>query len=212
MKAYLELKNQPLPNYEANSLLTTVQKSAREHGYHSAIWYGIIRWKDHVLGRLGRNLPWNGMRIQMQRWRGVKVGKHVHWGTDVTVDAPYPYFLVVEDGAALAGNNQVLTHIKPSKYFSKCMSSYVAPVIVRKNAWVGAGVTLMPGVEIGEGAMISAGSIVNTDIPPMVLAGGNPAKVIMDFSRFLKQNYSPEEFDKIVSQRASKFKQFNKEK
>lgn len=210
MKAYLELKDQLLPNYEAEGLWATIHKSAREHGYHSALWYGFIRWKDHVLGRLGQTLPWNGLRIRMERWRGVRIGKHVHWGLNNVVDAPYPYFLVVEDGAALAGNVQVLTHIKPSKYFSRCLTSHVAPVIVRKNAWVAVGVTLMPGVEIGEGAMVSAGSIVNTDIPPMVLAGGNPAKVIMDLSRFLKQNYTPEEYERLLKEREAKFKEFRK--
>ena len=210
MKAYLELRDQLLPNYEAEGLWATVHKSAKEHGYKSALWYGVIRWKDHILGCLGKSLPWNGMRIKMQRMRGVKIGKNVHWGSDITVDAPYPYFLVVEDGAALAGNNQVLTHIKPSKYFANCFTSHVAPVIVHKNAWVGVGVTLMPGIEVGEGSMISAGSIVNTDIPPMVLAGGNPAKVIMDLSGFLKQNYPSDEFERIVSERAAKFKQFKK--
>lgn len=210
MKPFLELKRQDLPHYKADSLWRTVRRSAKEHGYRSVIWYGIIRFKDNVFGSWAQTLPWNGMRIRLQRWRGVSIGNNVHWGSGVSVDAPFPYFLIVEDGAALAGNNVVLTHIKPSDYFARCIDSFAAPVIVRKNAWVAVGVTLMPGVEIGEGAMVSAGSIVNTDIPPMVLAGGNPAKVIMDLSRFLKANYSPEEYHRILEERATKFKQFRK--
>lgn len=210
MKPFLELKRQEIPRYKADSLWRTVRRSAKEHGYRSIIWYGIIRFKDNVFGSWAQTLPWNGLRIRLQRWRGVSIGKNVHWGTGVFVDAPFPYFLVVEDGAGLAGNNMVLTHIKPGDYHSRFIDSFVAPVIVHKNAWVAVGVTLMPGVEIGEGAMVSAGSIVNTDIPPMVLAAGNPAKVILDMSRFLKDNYSPEEYQRILEERAQKFKQFRK--
>lgn len=211
MKAYLEFKKQPLPNYEADGFWASIHKSAKEHGYSSFLWYTVIRLKDHCLNFWSRSMPWNGVRIKMQRWRGVTIGKHVHWGTDVTVDAPFPYFLVVEDGASFAGNNYVLTHNKPTHYMSRCMASYVAPVIVRKNVWMAVGVMLLPGVEIGEGAIITAGSVVSKSIPPMVIAGGNPAKVIADISDNLRDNYTQEEFDHIISKRAKRYKKLFKD-
>ena len=70
MKAYLELKNQPLPNYEANGLWETIHKSAREHGYRSFIWYAIIRLKDHCLNFWSQPTLWDGLKIKMQLWRG----------------------------------------------------------------------------------------------------------------------------------------------
>jgi len=51
-------------------------------------------------------------------------------------------------------------------------------IIIEDNVWLGANSFIMPGVTIGEGAIIGASSVVTKDIPPMCLAAGNPAKVI----------------------------------
>lgn len=51
-------------------------------------------------------------------------------------------------------------------------------VIIERNVWIGAHSIVLPGVVIGEGAVIGAGSVVTHDIPPLVIAAGNPAKVI----------------------------------
>lgn len=53
----------------------------------------------------------------------------------------------------------------------------VKPVEVGDFVWIGAEVILLPGTKIGEGAIIQAGSVVHGEIPPMAIAGGNPAKV-----------------------------------
>ncbi|MFT7032663.1 MAG: acetyltransferase-like isoleucine patch superfamily enzyme [Cyclobacteriaceae bacterium] len=50
-------------------------------------------------------------------------------------------------------------------------------VIIEENVWLGLKVIILPGVTIGEGAIIQAGSCVTTDIPPLAIAGGHPAKV-----------------------------------
>lgn len=50
--------------------------------------------------------------------------------------------------------------------------------IVGSDVWIGHGCTIMGGVSIGDGAIIAAGSVVTKDIPPLSIAGGNPAKVI----------------------------------
>ncbi|MDE6407021.1 MAG: hypothetical protein K2K48_06295 [Anaeroplasmataceae bacterium] len=54
------------------------------------------------------------------------------------------------------------------------------PVIIGDKTWLGANVTVLPGVTIGEGAVIGAGSVVTKDIPPYTVAVGNPCKVVKE--------------------------------
>ena len=60
------------------------------------------------------------------------------------------------------------------------------PVHIKKNVWIGANVTILPGVTIGENAIVGACSVVTKDIPDNAVAVGNPARVIkyLDGSRF----------------------------
>lgn len=52
------------------------------------------------------------------------------------------------------------------------------PIMIKKNAWIGAGATILPGVTIGENAVVAAGSVVSKDVPANVVVGGVPAKTI----------------------------------
>jgi acetyltransferase-like isoleucine patch superfamily enzyme len=52
------------------------------------------------------------------------------------------------------------------------------PLIIEDEAWIGAHVTVLPGVRIGKGAVLGAGSVVTADIPPMAVAIGSPARVV----------------------------------
>lgn len=51
-------------------------------------------------------------------------------------------------------------------------------IVVEDNAWIGADAKIMPGVTIGEGAIVASGAIVTKDVPARTVVGGNPAKVI----------------------------------
>ena len=55
---------------------------------------------------------------------------------------------------------------------------YPPPINIGKKVWIGSNSTILPGVTIGDGAIIGAGSIVTKDIPPNCIAAGNPCKVI----------------------------------
>lgn len=57
---------------------------------------------------------------------------------------------------------------------------YARPISVGDNVWIGAQVCVLPGVTIGDGCVIGAGSVVNRDIPPHTLAAGNPCRVIRE--------------------------------
>ncbi|MBR3836877.1 MAG: acyltransferase [Clostridia bacterium] len=52
------------------------------------------------------------------------------------------------------------------------------PVEIGSDVWIGSRVTILPGVRIGEGAIIGAASVVTKDVPPYAVVGGNPAKVL----------------------------------
>jgi acetyltransferase-like isoleucine patch superfamily enzyme len=52
------------------------------------------------------------------------------------------------------------------------------PIVIKRNAWIGAGATILPGVTVGENAIVAAGAVVNRDVPPNSVVAGIPAKVV----------------------------------
>lgn len=57
-------------------------------------------------------------------------------------------------------------------------ATQVKPIHIKKNAWIGIGSTILPGITIGENAVVGTGSVVTKDVPDNSIVGGNPAKFI----------------------------------
>ena len=66
---------------------------------------------------------------------------------------------------------------------------YALPITIGDNVWIGAGVSVLPGVTIGSNTVIGAGSVVNKDIPGGVLAAGNPCRVIREITEADRLRY-----------------------
>ena len=83
--------------------------------------------------------------------------------------------ITLEDNVQIGPHVTIVTdnHDFDNRYVLKCRS-----VRVCKNAWIGANVTIMPGVTVGENAVIAGGAVVTKDVPANSVVGGNPAKVI----------------------------------
>lgn len=121
-------------------------------------------------------------------------GHHVHFGRNVyanfnltLVDDTHIY---VGDNTMLGPNvviatagHPLLPELREKGY------QYNAPVRIGKNCWLGAGVIVVPGVTIGDHAVIGAGSVVTKDIPPNVLAVGAPCRVLREINKHDQEYY-----------------------
>ena len=52
------------------------------------------------------------------------------------------------------------------------------PILIKQNAWIGAGATILPGVTVGENSVVAAGAVVSKDVPDHTVVGGIPAKFL----------------------------------
>ncbi len=59
----------------------------------------------------------------------------------------------------------------------------MAPVMIKKNAWIAIGAIVLPGVTIGDGSIVAAGAVVTKDVPPHCMVGGVPARIIKNFEK-----------------------------
>lgn len=85
--------------------------------------------------------------------------------------------IVLGDGT-LIGHNVVLATLNHHEDPAKRHILRPAPIVLGKNVWIGANATVLPGVTIGDGSIVAAGAVVTRDLPPGVIAGGVPARII----------------------------------
>lgn len=79
---------------------------------------------------------------------------------------------------SLIGHNVVLATLNHGFAPNERKNMHPAPIVIGKNVWIGANATVVPGVTIGDNAIIAAGAVVTKDVPSNTVAGGIPAKVI----------------------------------
>lgn len=78
---------------------------------------------------------------------------------------------------------QIYTPMHPMDAAQRRLEEYGKPVVIGSDVWVGGGAIILPGVTIGDRAVIGAGSVVTRDIPNDVFAAGNPCRVIRELSQ-----------------------------
>lgn len=118
---------------------------------------------------------------------GIKIGKNCfistrEWGME-------PYLITIGDNVQITRNASIHTHggghcirhkIPDFDTFGK--------VVIKDWAYIGSYAQIMPGVTIGEGALVAAGSIVTKSVPPHTVVAGNPARIICTTDEYLQKN------------------------
>lgn len=115
----------------------------------------------------------------------INYGKHTKIGKNVFINFDCTFLdlggITIEDGVLIAPKVNLLSEGHPLSPHNR-HNLVPGHIHIKKNAWIGANATILPGVTIGENAIVAAGAIVSKDVPDNVVVGGIPAKVIRDIS------------------------------
>ncbi|OAM30804.1 MULTISPECIES: DapH/DapD/GlmU-related protein [Eikenella] len=113
-------------------------------------------------------------------------GKHIRIGKNVFINSGAMFTdlggITLEDDVLIAPRVSILTVNHPEDPAMR-RGLILKPVVIKKGAWIGAGATILPGVTVGENAIVAAGAVVGKDVPPNTIVGGVPAKVIREIRR-----------------------------
>lgn len=127
---------------------------------------------------LCRYLPFLPVKNFLYRLLGMQVGKNVSVGLMAMMDVLFPQLISIGDNSVIGYNVTILCHEFRVREFC------TGRVEIGPDVLIGANSTILPGVVVGAGAQVGAGSLVNRDIPPGVLAAGVPARVIRKIEDF----------------------------
>lgn len=108
-------------------------------------------------------------------------GKHIQLGKNVFINHDCTFLdlggIVIEDDVLIGPKVSIITENHPVNPDERKMLD-LKLVTIKRNAWVGANATILPGVTIGENSVVAAGAVVTKDVPANTVVAGVPAKVI----------------------------------
>ena len=111
----------------------------------------------------------------------INYGKHISIGENVFVNFDCTFLalggITIEDDVLIGPKVSLITESHPLDPQQR--KGLIGKAIhIKKNAWIGANATILPGVTVGENAVVAAGAVVSKDVPDNAIVGGVPAKVI----------------------------------
>jgi acetyltransferase-like isoleucine patch superfamily enzyme len=122
--------------------------------------------------------PWPA-RSFLHRARGVRIGKDVFLGSLVVLDDAYPEHITIEDHVQVSAGAKIVAHDSSlHNVFEGRLPTYIGPVVVKQYVYVGSGALILPGVTIGEHAIVGAGAVVTSDVPSRAVVVGVPARIV----------------------------------
>jgi len=114
----------------------------------------------------------NTLRPWLHRRRGVKIGKNVWISQFVYIDELHPEAILIGDNCSIGLRTSILSHFYWGPRRAK---GGFHEVVIGKEVFIGPHCLILPGVSIGEGAVIKGGTVVTRDVPPYTFWGPQPA-------------------------------------
>jgi maltose O-acetyltransferase len=108
--------------------------------------------------------------------RGLRVGRDTYINPSARFDGRFLFLISIGSETTISARVDFIAHDASSK--RRLGYTMMAPVAVGDRVYIGARAVILPGVTIGDDAVVGAGSVVSRDVPPGVVVAGNPARQI----------------------------------
>ena len=150
------------PVEEANSLWQV---------YRTVPFWKVV--KNFIVIQMARYTPFLNLKNWLYRtFLRMEVGDNTAVALMVMMDVMFPEKIKIGENSIIGYNTTILAH----EYLIK--EYRLGEVCIGNDVLIGANTTILPGVEIGDGAIVSAGTLVHKDVPAGSFVGGNPMKIL----------------------------------
>lgn len=137
-------------------------------------------FRKKIFKPLARILPHSKLRIMCLKLCGYSIGRDVFIGEDIIIsDNIHDKNVIIGDRVSIAPRVTLITSSAPNFSRIRPYVNKVDGIIeIENDAWIGAGVIILPKIRIGEGAVVGAGAVVTKNILPYTVVAGVPARII----------------------------------
>ncbi|HET7623350.1 MAG TPA: acyltransferase [Gemmatimonadaceae bacterium] len=145
----------------------------------------ITRARKKVFKRWARDAFFPGWRLRLLRACGFRVGRDVYIadGLIIVEELAGPERLTIGDRVSMAPRVMLVLSSHPNASRIRPFAPTArGDITIEDDAWIGACSVILPGVTIGRGAVVGAGSVVTADVPPLTIVAGQPAKPVRQLS------------------------------
>lgn len=154
--------------------------------YKTVSFWKVLR--NVIIIMIARYLPFASWKNWLYRHMlGMKVGSKTAVAFMVMMDLMFPERITIGNNTIIGYNTTILCH----EYLIK--EYRLGDVTIGDRVMIGANSTILPGVSIGDDAVVSAGSLVHRDVPAGAFVGGNPAQIIYTAEQRAERERNPHE-------------------
>lgn len=108
-------------------------------------------------------------------------GAHISIGKNIFINHACSFLdlggITIEDNVLIGPKANLVSENHPIDPTQR-KSLIGKPILIKKNAWIGAAATILPGITVGENSIVAAGAIVTKDVPDNCIVAGNPARIV----------------------------------
>ncbi|MDW4528139.1 acyltransferase [Rossellomorea marisflavi] len=141
------------------------------HVYKTVPFAKVV--KNFLVIQAARYTPFLGLKNRLYRtFLKMEIGEQTSFALMVMLDVMFPEKISVGRNTVIGYNTTILAH----EYLIK--EYRLGNVEIGSEVMIGANTTILPGVSVGDGAIVSAGTLVHKDVPPGAFVGGNPMRII----------------------------------